>query len=250
MLDIVIGPERAGSVGGSSETSSCTGKEMHRAPAEDVVQLRPGMRVQLQNMRNIAHNGKKCVVLEYVPHADNWRVELETAVAVRVTAANCIPLDVSPKAEKSPPSATASAASVESCDPIPPPAAAETNEQPPSCLQPTDGFLDRRTTLAAQRFERVHERIAKEFAAKPNPVQVSVHIEDQVETLNFDINAKWDKGRKAMFAKTYTKLYAFHRASATFAPHRYKDSQRKLRIVISEAGTQVVNNISDADNES
>eukprot|EP01059_Diplonema_ambulator_P031277 TRINITY_DN568_c0_g1_i1.p1 TRINITY_DN568_c0_g1~~TRINITY_DN568_c0_g1_i1.p1 ORF type:complete len:413 (+),score=128.39 TRINITY_DN568_c0_g1_i1:61-1299(+) len=183
--------------------------------------LLPGQRVTLVGLSKEQHNGKKGTVLEYVPHAGNWRVELNNAVVIRVAAENCVvenPLS----------------AFVESSDEEYPPV----SETPSSSQAPTtpttaplhvtsdvpENPINRKMTLARSRFGRVQDRLTKEYAAAPILESVEVDTHDKTETLYFKINAKWDKGRKALFAKAYTRLY--------------KDGQRKLRVLILDKADQ------------
>eukprot|EP01060_Flectonema_neradi_P005040 TRINITY_DN1333_c0_g1_i2.p1 TRINITY_DN1333_c0_g1~~TRINITY_DN1333_c0_g1_i2.p1 ORF type:complete len:413 (+),score=76.76 TRINITY_DN1333_c0_g1_i2:55-1293(+) len=185
--------------------------------------LQPGQEVILRGLKKQCHNGKKGRVLEFVPHAGNWRVELENAIVLRVDASNCIvpggeesdddypPLSEAPSSaeiawEGGMMSAGSSIASGGvSHPPQPPP-------PPPQTLE------TRKRDLARTRFVRVQERMAKEFAAADVLQNVTVKIEDKTEQVFFTINSKWDKGRKALFAKSYTRLY--------------KDGTRKLRVLI------------------
>eukprot|EP01062_Namystynia_karyoxenos_P037854 TRINITY_DN27531_c0_g1_i1.p1 TRINITY_DN27531_c0_g1~~TRINITY_DN27531_c0_g1_i1.p1 ORF type:complete len:679 (+),score=171.86 TRINITY_DN27531_c0_g1_i1:118-2037(+) len=63
-------------------------------PAETRLHGRPlctGMTVLLQGL-NSQHNGKTASLLEYVPHAGNWRAELSNAMVIRVDPTNCVAL--------------------------------------------------------------------------------------------------------------------------------------------------------------
>ena len=155
------------------------------------LQLRPGMRVTLQKCKNPQHDGKQAMVLEYVVHAGNWRVELDTAVVIRVVEENCLVeeeiMDEHPPLGEGRP--------FDLCD------------TPDMSVQSQDPYTMRRNDLAASRFFRVQERMAKEFSSPGIFESSHVEVCDDTESIFFKLNTKWDKGRKALFAKCYTKLY-------------------------------------------
>eukprot|EP00754_Rhynchopus_humris_P021862 Rhum_TRINITY_DN14764_c3_g1::Rhum_TRINITY_DN14764_c3_g1_i1::g.116066::m.116066 len=166
------------------------------------LQLRPGMRVTLQKCKNPQHDGKQAMVLEYVVHAGNWRVELDTAVVIRVVEENCLVEEE--VLEEHPP--LGEGRPFDLCD------------APDMSVPSQDPYTLRRNDLAASRFFRVQERMAKEFSSPGIFESSHVEVCDDTESIFFKLNTKWDKGRKALFAKCYTKLY--------------KQGNRKLSVII------------------
>ena len=182
------------------------------APGEGIPSLRrisreadhmvPGVKVRLQNLQREVHNGKIARVLEYVPHADNWRVELENAVVIRVNAENCT---IDTDDDEYPPLSTASVESRE--------------VEVPEIGTVSNAI--RKAALARNRFQRIESRLLKDFSS-PSPLSnCTVELNDKFEVVYFTINSSWDKGRKALFAKTYTR--------------HYKDGVHRLRVVIVDS---------------
>eukprot|EP01061_Rhynchopus_euleeides_P042679 TRINITY_DN74449_c0_g1_i1.p1 TRINITY_DN74449_c0_g1~~TRINITY_DN74449_c0_g1_i1.p1 ORF type:complete len:450 (+),score=149.86 TRINITY_DN74449_c0_g1_i1:107-1456(+) len=226
--------------------------EVHRASSGSKGSLIPGQRVTLQNLKNPLHNGKCGKVLEYVVHAGNWRVELDNAVVIRVTEDNCNVNEVDGSTGSSGSNAcTPEPVSQDAQDTQDVKESKDSQDQddrdsehnssdgecPPLSESPSsytlasnvssgsngnhvDPYTQRRNELASSRFQRVQDRMAKDFATKPVFLASRVDLTDTTETIEFTVNTKWEKGRKALFAKAYTKLY--------------KDGQRKLRVVIVE----------------
>ena len=205
-----------------------TGEGVETPPnfsADDKV-LQPGQEVILRGLKKPCHNGKKGRVLEFVPHAGNWRVELENAIVIRVDAWNCVipgggeeesdddypPLSEAPSSAEVPwdHGGVMMSLSNESSTG----SGTGTVSHPP----PQQTLESRKRDLARTRFVRVQERMAKEFASSDVLQEVNVKVEDKTEQVYFTIKSKWDKGRKALFAKSYTRLY--------------KDGTRKLRVLI------------------
>eukprot|EP01059_Diplonema_ambulator_P031280 TRINITY_DN568_c0_g1_i4.p1 TRINITY_DN568_c0_g1~~TRINITY_DN568_c0_g1_i4.p1 ORF type:complete len:404 (+),score=121.93 TRINITY_DN568_c0_g1_i4:61-1272(+) len=186
--------------------------------------LLPGQRVTLVGLSKEQHNGKKGTVLEYVPHAGNWRVELNNAVVIRVAAENCVvenPLSafVESSDEEYPPVSETPSSSQAPTTPTTAP------QSDPECP------VAKKASLASTRFIRVQERMAREYAPVPILEETKVSTRDKTETIYFRINAKWDKGRKALFAKAYTRLY--------------KDGQRKLRVMLLDKDEPMTEDFED-----
>ncbi|KAJ9465471.1 hypothetical protein DIPPA_08732 [Diplonema papillatum] len=176
--------------------------------------LVPGQRVVLNDATKPVHTGKKATVLEYVPQTANWRVELDNAIVLRVSSDACIP-DTSDEPD-SDSGYYQSEATMEH-------SASSGNKAGINVPLPFKGPMSREE-LAASRFQRVQERMAREFAASPIFQSVRIETEDKTETVYFRVNTRWDKRRKARFAKTYTRLY--------------KDNHRKLRVLIYDRDDQ------------
>eukprot|EP01059_Diplonema_ambulator_P031281 TRINITY_DN568_c0_g1_i5.p1 TRINITY_DN568_c0_g1~~TRINITY_DN568_c0_g1_i5.p1 ORF type:complete len:427 (+),score=103.57 TRINITY_DN568_c0_g1_i5:70-1281(+) len=196
----------------------------HSRFSEQRAELLPGQRVTLVGLSKEQHNGKKGTVLEYVPHAGNWRVELNNAVVIRVAAENCVvenPLSafVESSDEEYPPVSETPSSSQAPTTPTTAP------QSDPECP------VAKKASLASTRFIRVQERMAREYAPVPILEETKVSTRDKTETIYFRINAKWDKGRKALFAKAYTRLY--------------KDGQRKLRVMLLDKDEPMTEDFED-----
>ena len=188
---------------------------VYRGKSDAELSLLPGQRVTLQNLKNGMHNGKTGKVLEYVVHAGNWRVELDNALVIRITEENVAREDNAPEKHSSleiDNTDNAESSDDEGCPPLTNSPSSYTfnsnvSTSGASVGPAPDAYTQRRIELAASRFQRVQDRMAKDFAAKPVFVSSVVELSDTAETIQFKINTKWEKGRKALFAKAYTKLY-------------------------------------------
>eukprot|EP01060_Flectonema_neradi_P009071 TRINITY_DN1648_c2_g2_i1.p1 TRINITY_DN1648_c2_g2~~TRINITY_DN1648_c2_g2_i1.p1 ORF type:complete len:390 (+),score=38.93 TRINITY_DN1648_c2_g2_i1:85-1254(+) len=167
----------------------------------------PGVIVRLKNLSREAHNGKTARVLEYVPHADNWRVELQNAMVIRVKADNCYLDSEADDNEYIPPSS----------------ASAESKEVEIPEIGTVSSEV-RKVALARNRFQRIESRLLKDFSTTTPLSNCSVILSEKFEEVHFKIDGSWDKGRKALFAKTYTR--------------HYKDGQHRLRVVIIDSDDQ------------
>eukprot|EP00755_Sulcionema_specki_P015687 Sspe_Gene.60090::Locus_33066_Transcript_1_1_Confidence_1.000_Length_1632::g.60090::m.60090 len=183
---------------------------MPRCPPDEG--LLPGQRVQLVNISKSVHSGRMATVLEYVPHAGNWRVELDNAVVIRVHRSQCRVVhddegSLCMKCRRVMESLGDEGYGIpQPSDPVQDDGISTTPSFPsePSESNPA---LARRLAVAKSRFVRIQERMAREFNTMATLDEVHLAQDDDGETLYFRIRNKWDKGRKALFAKCYTRQY-------------------------------------------
>eukprot|EP01063_Lacrimia_lanifica_P003822 TRINITY_DN12094_c0_g1_i1.p1 TRINITY_DN12094_c0_g1~~TRINITY_DN12094_c0_g1_i1.p1 ORF type:complete len:518 (+),score=95.10 TRINITY_DN12094_c0_g1_i1:134-1687(+) len=85
--------------------ASVASPELLREAFDLEMHLIPGQVVQLEGLRKHKYNGYLGKILEFVPAAGNWRVELQCGVVLRVNEKNCRPVPEERKSEFSSPPA-------------------------------------------------------------------------------------------------------------------------------------------------